>query len=237
MKAMLPRQFVIRTISFTSRIFSTSECTSVIVVGGGLVGCSNVLFLAQHGVKTILLEKHAASSPHPRAIGFTTRSMEIFRNAGLGSKIPIAPKDFKLRRAKIESLSGKWFDDTAPWTPPKQNQKESHIHSVSYSPTGPAAIAQDTLEPILKQRAQELGADVRFSHELIKFDQDEKGVTVWVRQRDTGREYSIRASYLIAADGHRSAIREALNIQRTGRGYLQTVRSVLFRAPLDEYLK
>jgi putative polyketide hydroxylase len=43
---------------------------------------------------------------------------------------------------------------------------------------------------------------------------------------------------LIAADGANSSIRDALEIPRSGRGYLRTVRSVLFRAPLlEDYLK
>ena len=51
-----------------------------------------------------------------------------------------------------------------------------------------------------------------------------------------GSEYNLRATYLIAADGHRSPIRKALGIDCTGRGHMRTVRSVLFRAPLEEYL-
>ena len=41
---------------------------------------------------------------------------------------------------------------------------------------------------------------------------------------------------MIAADGADSTIREKLGIHRGGRGYIKTVRSVLFRANLDEYL-
>lgn len=42
---------------------------------------------------------------------------------------------------------------------------------------------------------------------------------------------------MIAADGHRSPVREALGITRSGRGHIRTLASVLFRAPLDEYLQ
>jgi putative polyketide hydroxylase len=50
-------------------------------------------------------------------------------------------------------------------------------------------------------------------------------------------EYSLRAGYMIAADGHASPIREALGIGRSGHGPIRTVRSVLFRASLDKYLE
>ena len=41
---------------------------------------------------------------------------------------------------------------------------------------------------------------------------------------------------MIAADGSNSPVRKKFNIGRNGMGHMKTVRSVLFRAPLDEYL-
>ncbi|HEY0466989.1 MAG TPA: FAD-dependent monooxygenase [Polyangiaceae bacterium] len=105
----------------------------------------------------------------------------------------------------------------------------------SYSPCTGAAIAQDRLEPILRDRAVELGADIRLNTQLVSFQQDVAGVLAVLRHRD-GREQTLRADYLVAADGHSSPIREALGIARSGHGALQIVRSVLFRAALDEYL-
>ena len=42
--------------------------TPVLIVGGGLAGLSAALFLAWRGVSVVLVEKHAGSSPHPRAM-------------------------------------------------------------------------------------------------------------------------------------------------------------------------
>lgn len=39
------------------------------------------------------------------------------------------------------------------------------------------------------------------------------------------------------ADGHSSPVREALGIERGGRGHMRTSQSVLFRAPLEEYVR
>ncbi len=71
---------------------------------------------------------------------------------------------------------------------------------------------------------------------LVRFEQDADGVTAFLRRHDGG-EYQVRVAYLVAADGAGSPIREALAIGRHGRGHLRTVRSVLFRAPLEEYLE
>ena len=62
-------------------------------------------------------------------------------------------------------------------------------------------------------------------------------MTAHVSNRKDGSEYTIRAKYMIACDGHDSPTREALGITRTGRGHLRTLSSVLFRAPLEEYLQ
>ena len=212
-----------------------SDSTSVLVVGGSLVGLSAALFLGWRGVPVVLVETHTGSHPHPRAIGYTPRTMELFRTAGLGPLIPQAPRGFRLRRCKIESLAGKWFEES-DWTPPKAGEPEKQpAPPIEDSPCAGAAIAQDRLEPILREKARALGADLRLGTALVRFEQDADGVTAWTRDNG-GRESTLRAAYLIAADGSRSQVREALGIGRKGPGHLQTIRSVLFRAPLEAYL-
>src|SRR5690348_14213451 len=91
----------------------TRDSTSVLVVGGSLVGLSTALFLAWQGVPTVLVERHAGSSPHPRAIGYTPRTMELLRAVGLAERIPEVPHDFRLRRVRVESLAGAWHTESA----------------------------------------------------------------------------------------------------------------------------
>jgi putative polyketide hydroxylase len=207
-----------------------ANSTSVLVVGGGLVGLSAAVFLAWRGVPTVLVERYSRSSLHPRAIGYTPRTMELYRAVGLGPRIPQATPIYRLRRARVESLAGKWFEES-PWTPETQQ-----IPNIEYSPCDGAAIAQDQLEPILRDRAIELGVDVRLNTELIHFEQSADGVVATLRNHG-GSEYILHAAYLVEADGHRSSVRESLGIGRNGRGHMRTVRSVLFRAQLEEYLQ
>ena len=201
----------------------------VIVAGGSLVGLSAALFLAWHKVPVIAIEKHPGSSLHPRAIGFTPRTLELFRAVGLGERIPQVRADFQPIRARVESLAGEWFERST-WTPAQANGTRP-----SYSPCSGAAIAQDRLEPILYDRAIELGADIRLETELVAFATDAEGITATLRPA-AGPEYRVRGSYLVAADGAASTIRETLGIRRSGNGHLRTLRSVLFAAPLQEYL-
>ncbi|MCP3102496.1 FAD-dependent monooxygenase [Myxococcus sp. K15C18031901] len=208
----------------------SAESKSVLVVGGGLVGLSAALFLAWRGVPVVLVERHPGSSPHPRAIGYTPRTMELLRAVGLGDRVPQAPESFQLRRVRVESLAGAWFEESH-WTPPKEV-----VAPRDDSPCRGAAVAQDRLEPILRDGAAALGADIRLRTELVRFEQDADGVTAWLRGPE-GEESRLRAAYMVAADGHRSRVRDALGVGRSGRGHIRTVRSVLFRAPLEEYLR
>lgn len=210
---------------------TSNERTAVLVVGGSLVGLSAAVFLASQGVSTVLVERHSGSAVHPRAIGYTTRTMELFRSVGI--ELPPSTQGGPPRRARVESLAGSWFEEY-PWSPTEFSASTVSDHSPAHA----SAIAQDALEPILRHRALELGANLRLGTELVSFQDDEDGVSVTLRRRDDGSEYHIRADYLIAADGANSSIRNTLGVGRTGRGLLSVRRSILFRAPeLEQHLR
>jgi len=204
------------------------ERKPVVVAGGSLVGLSAAVFLGGQGVPVTLVEKHASSSAHPRAIGYTTRTLELFRAVGV--ELPATTQGHgPPRRARVESLAGTWFEEYL-WT------ANTAAPRYEYSPAAATAIAQDLLEPILRNRAVALGADLRLSTEMTDLTQDDDGVTVTLQPRD-GVGYRMRAQYLVAADGAQSQIRDALGINRSGEGLLSVQRSILFRAPIDRYLE
>jgi putative polyketide hydroxylase len=212
----------------------------VLIVGGGLAGLSAAMFLSWRGVSNVIVERRPGSSMHPRAIGFTTRTLELFRAVGIDSEIPSVPVLLghgRPRRVTVESLAGKWSAETE-WSPGQLQARQSGSVStprIEYSPCTGAAIAQDRLEPIIRPKATELGADVRMNTSLTSFEMDANGVTARLRRGD-GSEHNLRANYMIAADGHASSVRESLGIGRSGHGTIRIVRSVLFSALLEEYL-
>jgi 2-polyprenyl-6-methoxyphenol hydroxylase-like FAD-dependent oxidoreductase len=55
----------------------------VLIVGGSLVGLSSALLLAQHGVRSLVVERHAGTAIYPRAAQIYQRTMEILRQCGL----------------------------------------------------------------------------------------------------------------------------------------------------------
>ncbi|CAM5712856.1 Putative polyketide hydroxylase OS=Streptomyces albaduncus OX=68172 GN=FHS32_001871 PE=4 SV=1 [Streptomyces griseoloalbus] len=97
-----------------------------------------------------------------------------------------------------------------------------------FSPAGWCLCSQNDLEPVLLRSARELGGDLRYNTEMMSFDQDGDGVTARVKSRETGEHTTIRADYLVAADGPRSPVRERLGIGHNGPGDLFHNVSVTF---------
>jgi len=105
------------------------------------------------------------------------------------------------------------------------------------SPSSRIFITQSLLEPLLKSRAEELGAQLRFATELISFEEDSSGVTAQIRERDSGRISSVRARYMIAADGSHSQIRERLGIRMLGHGVFSKSITIYFRGDVSALLR
>ena len=59
----------------------------VLFSGGGLVGLSTAMFLAQHGISSVAIERLRGGSPVPRAAFFHMRTLEMFRAAGIEDKV------------------------------------------------------------------------------------------------------------------------------------------------------
>jgi len=204
----------------------------VLVIGGSLVGLSAAMFLAARGVGCMVVERHPGSSPHPRARGVTQRTLEMFDTAGLRN-LPEIPSSFpKLRRVRTEAMVATPIEEI-DWTPAGA-VRPPPAPSTPRSPHTGAAVAQDQLEPLLRQRALELGATLCLGTELVRFEDREDGILAWLKDSQ-GITRTVRASYLIGCDGNLSLVREALGITRQGIGVLQVMRSVLFRAELERF--
>ncbi|GHE74640.1 hypothetical protein GCM10014715_31540 [Streptomyces spiralis] len=199
----------------------------VLIVGGSLVGLSTSLFLGRLRVPHMLVERHSGTSIHPRGRGNNVRTMELYRVAGIEGAIKtaaslLADNHGILQTPTLVGDAGEWLF--------------KHIDPggglARFSPTGWCLCSQNDLEPVLLESARTLGGDLRYSHELESFEQDGEAVTAVVRDRATDERYTVRADYLVAADGPRSPVRRALGIGQTGPGDLFANVSVTFRSKL-----
>jgi 2-polyprenyl-6-methoxyphenol hydroxylase-like FAD-dependent oxidoreductase len=98
--------------------------------------------------------------------------------------------------------------------------------------------AQDAFEAVLHRHAVTYPEiQLRFSTELTAFEQDRGGVTATLRNLCSAEAYAVRASYLIAADGASSRIREWSAIKMLGPGELNHNINIHFRAELAEWVR
>ncbi|MDT3398001.1 FAD-dependent monooxygenase [Streptomyces sp. B1866] len=204
---------------------TADERVPVLIVGGSLVGLSASLFLGRLGVPHLLVERHSGTSHHPRGRGNNVRTMELLRTAGVEPAIHEAASVLAGNHGILQaaSLTG----DDQRWL----FRKIDPTGAVSrISPAGWCLCSQNDLEPVLLRAARDLGGDLRFGIRMASFEQDADGVTAVLADRATGECRTVRADYLIAADGPRGFVREQLGIGQTGRGELFHNVSITFRA-------
>ncbi|HZF92588.1 FAD-dependent monooxygenase [Streptomyces sp.] len=201
------------------------ESAPVLIVGGSLVGLSTSVFLGRLGIEHMLVERHAATSTHPRGRGNNVRTMEIFRTAGLEARI----------RAVASTLAGN--DGVLQVDTLTGGQRRWIIRDISggmdvsrVSSSDWCLCSQNDLEPVLLEQARRQGGDIRFGTELVSFEEDERGIQARIQDRETGETYSVAAEYLVAADGPRSPVRNRLGIVQSGPGELFHNVSVTFRS-------
>jgi putative polyketide hydroxylase len=206
--------------------------TPVLVVGGALTGLSSAVFLGAHGVPCVVVERHPDLLIHPRLRGINPRTAELFRQVGLEHAIQAA--------SYVSSQRYSWVPIRAETLADKEYAGIDEEEGDSSDPASPSAfgpIDQDKLEILLRDRARELGADVRFATELMSFEQDGTGVTAVLQDRRTGPEHMLQADYLIAADGAKSSIRRRLGIDVDGPGVLYHTITVIVEADLTPALR
>src|SRR5437764_8905949 len=143
----------------------------VLIAGGSLVGLTLSALLAAQGVPHLLVERHRGTAVHPRAASFHQRTMEIFRGLGLQAAVEEAAAQEFVQNGAIVSVPSLASPDVTFFFH-HFNEGVEHL-----SPTARLFITQIGLEPLLRDRAQALGAEHRYATELVDVQQDDDGVT------------------------------------------------------------
>jgi 2-polyprenyl-6-methoxyphenol hydroxylase-like FAD-dependent oxidoreductase len=199
----------------------------VLIVGGSLVGLTTALLLRWHGIDSLTVERHSGTAIHPRAGHFQLRTVEILRSVGLEDVVRRKSEEQYPPGGGINNVQSLAGEEIANYFPNLNAGVEE------FSPTIRLFVNQDALEPILGTRARELGATLRYGTELVSFEQDEVGVTATIRDLASGDESTVRARYLVAADGNRSPVRNALGVGMRGHGLLSNSITIYFRSEWD----
>ncbi|WP_329315868.1 FAD-dependent monooxygenase [Streptomyces sp. NBC_01278] len=179
--------------------------SDVLIVGAGPTGLVLACDLARRGVRALVVERSPELFPGSRGKGIQPRTLEVFDDLGVlgevlrwGGPAPVGMTWTDGNRAGEYRI----FDDVEP------------TEDAPY--TGPWVLPQWRTQRILFDRLRELGGDVVFGAELTDLTQHAESVTATLVPAGGGSPVTVRAGYVVAADGGRSTVRRLTGIKMTG---------------------
>ncbi|MEV1024446.1 FAD-dependent monooxygenase [Streptomyces sp. NPDC050264] len=174
--------------------------TDVLIVGAGPTGLVLATDLARRGVRAMLVERAESLFPGSRGKGLQPRTQEVLYDLGVLDAVYAAGTGYPTMLAWEGAEPGEEWDMLKRSEPTEQ---------VPFA--NGWLIPQARTQEVLYARLRELGGEVRFGVGLSGLEQDAEGVTATFEDGST-----VRAGYVVAADGGRSTVRRALGIAMTG---------------------
>ena len=176
----------------------------VAVVGAGPVGMTLAGRLAQHGVSVALLEQTAGHlGEGSKALCMQRETLEIWARLGIGEAVARRGVQWNLGRTYFqgrELFQVRLPSSAADHFPPFVN------------------ISQTEVEEMLLARLGELPqVELRWSHRVMGVSQDPDGVTVSC-ETPSGAS-TLRAAYVVGADGPHSGLRHILGMGFPGHSF------------------
>ncbi|HEX3785400.1 MAG TPA: FAD-dependent monooxygenase [Pseudonocardiaceae bacterium] len=213
---------------------TTDHDTDVLVVGSGPAGGSAALLLASYGVRTLLVTKYGWVANTPRSHITNQRTLEVLRDLDVEDQALAAgtPQHLMGDTVLCTALAGEEIGRIRTWgTSPSALSEYA-----AASPCGMIDLPQTYLEPILLTNAAARGAKVRLDTEFLSLQQDADGVSALLRDRVRGDDFTVRAKYLIGADGGRSLVADAVGLPIAGRSGKAGSMNIVFKADLSRYV-
>ncbi len=175
----------------------------VVVVGAGPIGLVTALNLARFGVPSVVLEAEQQVSHGSRAIVLTRRSMEIIQQAGVAA--PFLAKGLPWSDGRSFFRGQEVYRMVLP-----------HDADDRFMPG--LNLQQQYIEQYLVEAVQRSPLiELRWGSKVVAVQQHEEHAVLRV---DTPQgDYDLRAAWVVAADGGRSAMRRLLGLRMEGRAY------------------
>lgn len=188
---------------------SWPDRVEVLITGGGPVGLSCAILLAQRGIDVLLVDRRDFVFRFPRAHLLNMRTMEAFSDMSVADDIYAAtPTHDRWRKAVWYTTAtgpgrfdGMKIGEVPAWGggPEAERYREA-------GPRPHANMPQIRLDPLLHRHAQAVAPGrIRKLQEVVAIEQDAAAVRATIRDVDSGATRRVTAEYLIAADGGRSS--------------------------------
>src|SRR5262245_26569854 len=176
------------------------DSVEVLIVGAGPVGLLTAVALAQSGVDVMVVEAEAKLNDSPRAAVYFSSSLVAIEALGL------------LEDLHANSLKVQRFGFHAPEFDFHPVLSMGCMTGITYDYQ--LHCGQDVVARIAMEHAIKAGARVMFSHRLVGLTQSADGVIAELQT--TQGTKTIRASWVIGADGARSTVRQLLGLKFDG---------------------
>lgn len=191
----------------------------VVVSGYGPTGQAAASLLASKGHRVAVFEKFPTLYGQPRLCtvdGETARIIQAAGDVDYAFRASSWCRKYDLEDAKGELIT------SMDW---------SGLHMCGFP--GRISFYQPDVEDAMDAAARERGAEINQGWEVVGFEDDGEGINVTARKRDLGygakdggEERTVRARYLIGADGANSAVRELAGIEREDFGFHDAFLSI-----------
>ncbi|HMQ29445.1 MAG TPA: FAD-dependent monooxygenase [Chloroflexaceae bacterium] len=185
---------------------NTNTQVPVLIVGAGPTGLTVANILARRGVAFRIVECDAGPIDQSRALWVHARTLEYWSRLGI--------IDAALTQGRQTDRIGILVHGQPTGVMPYRGD------AISPFPYG-LILEQSKTQRLLLASLAEYGGAVDWRTELTVLSQDGAGVTAVLRRPD-GREETVRADYLVGADGAGSAVREALGLSFEGDTFPQS---------------
>lgn len=175
--------------------------TEVLIAGAGPVGLTAAIELARRGVAVQIVDPLVEPPPHAKAVGVQPRTLEIFERMGVLRQILDAAVPLRGQIVYVNGERTGQIDLTLP----------------DDVPFGFIGLPQYSTERVLREELLARGVRVERGVRLTGFAQDADGVSATVAAEGIRR--TVRARYLIGADGAHSAVRKGLGLTFEGAAF------------------
>jgi len=182
--------------------------TDVLVVGAGPTGLMLADQLARRGIRFEIVDRHSGPAQQTRAMAVHARTLEIYAKLGVA--------DQAVARGARGTGASMWAGGRWRAQIPIGDIGQG-LSPFPYV----LMLGQDDNEYILGDKLKQFGAGVRWSTELLSFEQRSDCVDVVLRQPD-GTQRTMKVAWVAGCDGSRSTVRERNGIGFPGAPYEHT---------------